>query len=795
MSDSHSQHSSPRGSRTGGRRTWRQRLRPFVSRDLRTRLLTGLGTVLAVLTLAWVGVSVAAGLDSAQAHQVRTQLELEEPYALCAGLDQPRCTYDDLEQGRIDREFRRTQTVRLAILDELQSRVDRALAHVDAAEETALGLELDPASGAIVGDLSGLRADLAGSIVDLRPIAFMDADDKFSRLSRPLHERVEPAHLGGSEGGQALHPDDPRAALQRGLALHRETLEAHAATLATLAARDPAGRLVTARTDLPVPDLDADTRSGDPWAWLLGRPLLTHMAPADLAHPQVSWSLATLLETDAGLVTAAVRDPAHPVWMGGLTHEATEVIAPPAVRYRSQVTTAVKARLVGAVLLLVGGLLITIVAPVVTATATAREREAGTLPVLRMTGLSATDLAAAMILGPNVTSLCAGGALLSLGTLFLLPAVGLTALVAVAGVVGLGLATNLVAIGLGDALGTRVNAMVVGGLMALGLVVPGLVGSAAAVGGLSTGLLLGPLPILVAGAESLAGAELPVASALDLDLGWTLLLYGTGSLALMAAICKRSWGRRVEQGWAPLFRPTEGIALAMVSVGATALAVLDLSDRLGAGSYDDVNLVTFISAGFLLPVVGWLLVASLRRPARASAVASHTETRRAFIRFQAFIAATVLGVGAAYALSVRMAGLPTAEAELMWATLAQALLFAETAVATLLWMSRRREGKTRAGLLGATLLALQAVAIGGVYRLEVEHVALHHRAGRPLLVGMDASPYWMLFLVLLWGTALGLVLAALLRERDRTEAVKEAQRWEDEDDEDDGEDKPRRWLH
>jgi hypothetical protein len=34
---------------------------------------------------------------------------------------------------------------------------------------------------------------------------------------------------------------------------------------------------------------------------------------------------------------------------------------------------------------------------------------------------------------------------------------------------------------------------------------------------------------------------------------------------------------------------------------------------------------------------------------------------------------------------------------------------------------------------------------------------------------MDASPYWLILLVLLWATGLGLILAAVLRERDRGE--------------------------
>lgn len=785
-------------------RTLRQRLRPFVGRDLRTRLLTSLGTVMVVLSLAWLGVSVLAGLDSREAMTARVRLGIENPARLCGGHRGPACTFDDREQARIDREFRRAQTVRLAVTAELQGRIGSALEQLDAVEAQLPELELDPHTGRLIGDLDGLRSRMARATVDLRPLVVPPTDQQYEELAAPLYARARRAPgQGRAVPSEADTASEPRDELRRAIELHRLRLEAKAELLAAAAARegDAAHRPTAAQTSRArlVSGLRAaadDARDASDAITL--RTLAGWLGPLNESSPRsnrgVSWTLATLVESDPALLTAAIGDPDHPLWHGSLRGYPLAPIQKLAVRYRSQVQSATRARLAGIMLLAIGGLLLCVVAPVVTATGTAREREAGTLPVLRMTGLSAGDLAAAMMVGPNLATLASGAVLLGLSLVLLVPTVGLTAAGFGLVVVGLSLATNVVAIGLGDALGTRVNAMVVGGLMALGLVVPGLLGAVAALGGLGTGLLLGPLPLLVAGVTELSDVVLPFASALEHDLGRTMALYGAGGLALMAGICRRSWTRRVEEGWAPLFRPAEGALLALMSVGATALTVLDLSERLGARSFDDVNLVTFVSTGFLLPVVGWLLVASLRRPARAAAVASHHETRRAFCRFQLIVMATVVGVGAAYLLAVRMAGLPTAEAELMWATLAQTFLFAQTAVATLLWMSRRRSGRARIGALGSLVLGLQAVAIAVVYRLEVDHVALHHRAGKPLLVGMDASPYWMLFLALLWGTALGLVLAALLRERDRTEAMQEAKRWEEEEDDDDDE-KPRRWLH
>jgi hypothetical protein len=97
-------------------------------------------------------------------------------------------------------------------------------------------------------------------------------------------------------------------------------------------------------------------------------------------------------------------------------------------------------------------------------------------------------------------------------------------------------------------------------------------------------------------------------------------------------------------------------------------------------------------------------------------------------------------------------------------------------------------------IVGATIVLLQLALTAGVYTLEVEHVAMTQSSAHPLLVGMDASPYWVAFLVVLWAAGLGLVLAALLRERDRGRA--EATGTDDPEPEADGEgDEERRWLH
>jgi hypothetical protein len=272
-------------------------------------------------------------------------------------------------------------------------------------------------------------------------------------------------------------------------------------------------------------------------------------------------------------------------------------------------------------------------------------------------------------------------------------------------------------------------------------------------------------------------------------MGATMLGYTVVVQTLLGGLCLLSWRRRVEQAWAPLFRPIEGAALALVSVGCSALAVLDLSQRIHVQTYDTVNLITFVSTAFLMPVLGWLLVSSLVRPARASAVASVGEVRRAFVRFQLFVVLTAAALAGAYMLVLESTHLRAEKSEVMWATLTQGLLVAETVVATLLLSSRRRDGKHRVLILGAMMALLQLVFAIAVYNLEVEHVAFTQKAGKPFMMGMDASPYWVAFLVVLWAGGLALVLAALLRERSR-EKPSTVQSPEDEVG-----DKGNRWLH
>ena len=405
-----------------------------------------------------------------------------------------------------------------------------------------------------------------------------------------------------------------------------------------------------------------------------------------------------------------------------------------------------------------------------------------------MTGMSAGDLAMAMVIGPNVFALVLGGSLLLTGLGLLTMTVGVGALMLPLGLlIVLAGATHLTAIGLGDALGQRVNAMVVGGLLGVGILIPGLLGAGLAAFDIAaTGLLLGPLPPLMANIADISGIN-QVGLYLGSELTLTMLAYSIAAQAILALVCLASWRRRVEQGWAPLFRPIDGVLLAMTSIGCSALTLLDISSHHQAQDFDALNVLTFLSSAFLLPVLAWLLVASLRRPARARAVADHIEARRAFLRFQGFIAITALLVGLTYKLVMNEAGLATDDSEVMWATLTQLLLAAETGVATLLWASRRRDGKLRVAFLGGAVVLMQLASVFGTYGVEVEHVALNNAAASPLLLNVEVSPYWLGFVILCWASGLALIFTALLRRRDHQQAAQAEAEAEAEFDDDDDE--------
>jgi hypothetical protein len=784
--DDHRNNSSNGAAQGRASRPLLQRLRPFLRRDLRPRAISAVVAATLLSGLTWLGTSALTRMDSPAAQDVRIALGMEDRWDVCDAPGKPTCSFDDREQLAVDREFMSQQRIRLVVLTELRGRVTRALDNLKAAEDILNTQAVD-----LQGDLMGGRRDLSDLLlttIDLRPLTQRDED-----LQRTSSLQVA-ASTFDVQNGKIL----PTGALLREIQNQRHVLLDHAARLDRLVRREGDFPIDTAGTDRQA--LWADLFNSDPYG--AGGELAGWVLSSG-GVPTVSQSLAGLAQYNSKELAEAVFSQDAKIWQNVFEDSSLEfkAVQKPSIRYRSPVQDGQRWQLLGSLLLGFASFMLLLVGPVITATHTAREREAGTLPVLRMTGLSAGDLALAMTLGPNVFAMLGGGLLLLISTVILGFTAGPAALLLPLGLIAvLSAATHLTAIGIGDALGHRVNALLVGALMAFGIAGTGVVGGVLVGANMaSAGLLLGPLPAALGGALGLSGlpgtADLAIAS--DPQLGPTMLGYAVLTQLMIAGICLMSWRRRVEQAWAPLFRPAEGIALAVASIGCSALTMVDLSARINTQSFDSLNLVTFLASAFLLPLLGWLLVASLRRPARAHAVPSHVEARSAFLRFQGVLALSMLAVGMAYTNVMATSGLSGEQSEVMWATLAQIVLIAETAVAGLLLSSRRREGRLGISMATGALLVVQIAFAVLVYRLEVGHVAITHTPGLPFLYGMGASPYWIALMILVWGAGFGLILTALLRERDRSKAAAAAEAEEPNEDGETGEtgDRRGRWLH
>ncbi|PRQ03383.1 hypothetical protein ENSA5_16480 [Enhygromyxa salina] len=768
-------------------RTVWQRLRPFVRRDLKGRLISASIAALVIAGLSWFGISAFTHLDSAGAQSVRVELGLERAHEVCSpsggASNMSACAYDDRAQARVEKDWDRDVRIRSAILTELDLRIDAALANLDEAKRVLDRQEFDFGNGLPAG--GDVRLAELLRLPELAPLRWNTLyADGYSL--RDLQEAATYDPLRDTT------PEQTRALLVSAIEVAQAQLLEHRATVDRQRSREPEPEPASATLDRHAtlvelrlhPDRHALTTTTS--AWLNGG------VARDLNRS--AFKLANGYATE---FTEALNPEAE-LWSSGWESPNWAQLNKPTIRYRSPISNSTRYRLAGTLFFAIACFMFVVVGPIVTATATAREREAGTLPVLRMTGMSAGDLAMAMVIGPNVFAAALGGSLLLGGVVLLTMTVGFSAIMLPLGLlIVLTAATHLTAIGLGDALGQRVNAMVVGGLLGVGLLIPGLLGAGlAAFDVAATGLLLGPLPPLMANIADVSGIN-QVGLYLGSELTLTMLAYSIAAQALLGLVCLGSWRRRVEQGWAPLFRPFDGVVLALASIGCSALTLLDISNHHQAQDFDALNLLTFLSSAFLLPVLAWLLVASLRRPARARAVADHIEARRAFLRFQGFIAVTGLMVGLTYHLIMGEAGLATEESEVMWATLTQLLLAAETGVATLLWASRRREGKLRVAFLGGAAVVMQLASVVGTYGLEVEHVALNNAAASPLLLNVEVSPYWLGFMILCWAAGLALIFTALLRRRDHNlaAAANGSDDYGDDEDEDDFGMPGRRLLH
>ena len=467
------------------------RLRPFLRRDLRARLVSALVTVLVLTGLSWLGISALTNIDSREAHELRMAAGLEQPDQVCGTASHlSECNYDDRTQEKVDREHFRRRGIRVAILVELERRVEMAISQLDEADRLLQEMELDPKTGEMAGDTVALRAALSESIIDVAPATLSAVEVRRARLLDRLEElepeptptlRRRPGMFANVNGKDVKVHQDPAPGqvgwvdaladnsirnekinsvhdeLAAAVSSERVELLAVRTRVRALLRRDGVGdadrsqtnrvELIEAieggRSKLEPANSEDFTRRIQVATWLVGKAhvdwldghagldvgaAMMHKPVATLISDgmyDVDLDLARLARGDLDTLHALISDPDHELWADGWVDSlaARTAIHKPMVRYRSPIDGASRWRLFGVVTFVLSTIMLLLVGPIVTATSTAREREAGTLPVLRMTGLSAGDLALAMAIGPNVFALVTGAGLLLLA----LPVLALTA--------------------------------------------------------------------------------------------------------------------------------------------------------------------------------------------------------------------------------------------------------------------------------------------------------------------------------------------------------------------------------
>ena len=768
------------------------KLRPFLRRDLRSRLLSAATAVFLCLSLSTLAVAILSGADSYEARTVRTALGLESPFQSCGSIDQPECTYDDQEQAKKEREFARLQAIRLSVLHELDLRLDSRQATIDEAQ-TRLNEDLVEESEH-QEKLRALENTLLGPEKPSLGLPEPSYAQHHSSRADPLF-----SSLLHSAELSPLEKSDEAVLGYRGLLDWRPLLEGKSLELRQRFLDEQQEQLwrdrneiasQRARETLPAPT-PSSVIDFTPLSWGDEGPL------GESQHALFQWSqrspdqkmsraFAHWAQAEPDLTAKAIAgDPE--VWPGGLEYGERSPILVSSQRYRSPLALSQRASLLGTLLFGLSSLFFLLVGPVATATATARERENGTLPALRMTGLNAADLARSMAFGPNVFAHLSGLALLALSIPLLIFSGHLGSLLLPLGLLALlAFTTHLSAISLGDALGQRVNALIVGALALSLLLGTGIFGGLLSAFRVSdVGLLLGPLPIALSYAAGFSGIH-SFGLLLDQPLDSLLLLSSIGAQLALAYFCLRSWRRRVESAWNPLFQPLEGWALSFISIAFSALALIELADRAQAHDFAALNFLTALSSVFLIPLLAWLVLSSLRRPARNQAAIDFEEARWAFLRAQVPLLVAAGFLGASYGLSMELFQLEDSRQQPMLATLAQVFLLVESGLGALLWFRRRREQKGRIAMVALFVFGLQAMTAAIVYGLEVQHVNDTAHFAWPLLANAEVSPFWYLLIALAWGCGLALVLTALLRERDAERAESDRSEEENRGDPDQG---------
>src|SRR5690606_37547949 len=162
------------GATSGRFRARAKRLRPFVRREFRSRLISAMATVAVLVAMAWLGASALTSMDTRGAHELRSQLGIESYVGECGGSG-PMCTYDDAEQRAHDQVAAQERRVRTAISFELERRIETQISAL-----TNLRARVDEASADSQVQVDWTQDEEASAAVypasDLRPLATQERE-------------------------------------------------------------------------------------------------------------------------------------------------------------------------------------------------------------------------------------------------------------------------------------------------------------------------------------------------------------------------------------------------------------------------------------------------------------------------------------------------------------------------------------------------------------------------------------------------------------------------------------------
>ena len=438
---------------------------------------------------------------------------------------------------------------------------------------------------------------------------------------------------------------------------------------------------------------------------------------------------------------------------------------------------------------IVAALAWTVLAPAITAHRVATEREAGTLPNLRMTGLSPLALALGVSVGGNGIALGLGAIFAGLGTV----------LAAVLGAPGLGVMTLLsllaglvvgCSLGLCAGLfgGRRLNPSVTAVGLALATVLSALCAFPLVHEGVFTAVLFGPLAMASAGLWAGPAWEVLRAAHVDAVPTATTWLSLTYLAVLVPALTGVAWRRRLEQPYlAPLPLRARWALVTVPLLGALNLfadVIADASRDFSRMSADDaLALALSVSAAVAIslpPVLRWTTPRrgtpdglALRSGALAAFRWAHLLTASVFVTV---LALAHLGLGPDVG-SPDAWGLGTVADKLMDGMATAPLVFLSVlAIVELSWCT---------GLVPLRLPARRALVRGFLFALGLCHVLM-----MPLVSTHDGNGAVLGVLALLWLGTLTALLFVLRRRDPSTSAIDE-----DDDEDDDYGEPPERLLH